>query len=88
MEIPFLQDIIIIFSLSIIVLFVCHQIRIPPIVGFIITGLLIGPHGLAVVKSVDEVEILADIGIIILLFTIGIEFSVKNLLTIKKSAIL
>ena len=88
MEIPFLQDIIIIFSLSILVLFVCHQVRIPAIVGFIITGLLIGPHGLAVVKSVDEVEILADIGIVFLLFTIGIEFSVKKLLDIKKSAIL
>jgi len=88
MEIPFLQDIIIIFSLSIIVLFVCHQIRIPPIVGFIITGLLIGPHGLALIKSIDEVEFLADIGIVFLLFTIGIEFSIKNLLQIKKSALL
>jgi len=88
MEIPYLQDIIIIFSLSIAVLFVCHLLRIPAIVGFIITGLLIGPHGLAVVKSVDEVEILADIGIVLLLFTIGIEFSVKKLLHIKKSAIL
>jgi CPA2 family monovalent cation:H+ antiporter-2 len=88
MEIPYLQDIIIIFSLSIAVLFICHQVRIPAIVGFIITGLLIGPHGLAVVKSVDEVEILADIGIVFLLFAIGIEFSVKKLLNIKKSAIL
>ncbi len=88
MEIPFLPDIIIIFSLSIIVLFICHQIRIPPIVGFIITGILIGPHGFALIKSVKEVELLAEIGIIFLLFTIGIEFSIKNLLQIKKSALL
>ncbi|MDY6863256.1 MAG: cation:proton antiporter [Thermodesulfobacteriota bacterium] len=88
MEIPLLKDIVIIFGLAVAVIFVCHRIKIPAIVGFLITGLLAGPHGLKLVRAVHEVEILAEIGVILLLFTIGIEFSLKNLLKIKKSVLI
>lgn len=85
MEIPLLKDIVIIFSVSIVVLYLCHQIKIPVIVGFLLTGVLIGPRGLGFVKSVHEVEVLAEIGIVLLLFTIGIEFSFKKLLQAQKT---
>lgn len=88
MEIPLLKDIVIIFGLSIVVLFICHRFRIPTIVGFLLTGILAGPHGLRLVKAVPEVEILAEVGVVLLLFTIGIEFSLKNLLQVKKSVLL
>ncbi len=84
MQIPLLKDIVIIFGLSIIVLFIFHRLKIPSIVGFLITGILAGPHGFRLVNAVHEVEILAEIGVIFLLFTIGIEFSLKELLRIKK----
>jgi CPA2 family monovalent cation:H+ antiporter-2 len=87
MEIQLLKDIIIIFGLSIVVLFICHRIRVPAIVGFLLTGILAGPHGLGVVKAVHEVEFLAEVGVVLLLFTIGIEFSLKNLSQIKKSVL-
>ena len=48
------------------------------------TGILAGPRGLRLIKAVHDVEILAEIGIVLLLFTIGIEFSLKKLLQIKK----
>jgi len=88
MEIPLLKEIVIIFGLSIVVIFICHRIRVPEIVGFLLTGILTGPHGLGLVKAVHEVEILAEIGVVMLLFTIGIEFSLKTLLQIKKSVLL
>ncbi len=88
MEIPLLNDILIIFALSIAVLFVCYQFRVPAIVGFLVTGILAGPHGLGLVKAVHEVEILAEVGVVLLLFTIGIEFSLQRLLQIKKSVLL
>jgi CPA2 family monovalent cation:H+ antiporter-2 len=88
MEIPLLNDIIIIFGLSIVVLFICHRFRVPTIVGFLLTGILAGPHGLRLIEAVHEVEILAEVGVVLLLFTIGIEFSLKNLLRIKKSVLL
>ncbi len=83
-----LNDVLIIFSLSVGVLFICHRIRIPAIVGYLITGVLAGPYGFGLVHGVHEVEVMAEVGVVLLLFTIGIEFSLKNLLIIKKSVLL
>ena len=80
MELAFLRSIIIIFGLSIVIILVFHRLRIPTVIGFILTGLLVGPHGLGLVKTVGEVNNLADIGLILLLFTIGIEFSPRSFL--------
>ncbi len=88
MEIPLLNDIVIIFGLSIAILFICHRLRVPAIVGFLLTGILAGPYGLGLVKAVHEVEILAEVGVVLLLFTIGIEFSLGRLLQIKKSVLM
>jgi CPA2 family monovalent cation:H+ antiporter-2 len=84
MHAPLLQDLVIIFILATIVLFLFHRFRIPAIVGFLLTGIVVGPHGLGLISSVADVEILAEIGVILLLFTIGIEFSLKGLLRIKR----
>ncbi|MEC7839534.1 MAG: cation:proton antiporter [Chlamydiota bacterium] len=83
-EIPLIQAITIIFVLSIVVLLLCHKIRIPSIVGFLMTGVLCGPHGLALVNEVIEVQTLANVGIVLLLFTVGMEFSVKRILEYKR----
>ena len=85
---PLLNDLIIIFCLSIIVLFLCHKLRLPAIVGFLITGIIAGPNGLKLIANIHEVEVLAEIGVILLLFAIGIEFSLKNLLMIKRAVFL
>jgi CPA2 family monovalent cation:H+ antiporter-2 len=88
MEIQLLTDLTIVLGLSIGVLFICHRIGVPVIVGFILTGILAGPHALSLVKMVQEVEILAEIGVILLLFTIGVEFSFANLLQIRRSVLI
>ncbi|PIU54076.1 MAG: potassium transporter KefB, partial [Deltaproteobacteria bacterium CG07_land_8_20_14_0_80_60_11] len=87
MPVPILTDLVIIFGLSIVVLFICHQLRVPATVGFILTGILAGPHLLGLVSAIHEVEILAEIGVILLLFTIGVEFSFANLLQIRQSVL-
>ena len=88
MEILLLNEIVIIFGLSIAILFICHRLRMPTIVGFLLTGILAGPYGLGLIKAVHEVEILAEVGVVLLLFTIGIEFSLGRLLQIKKSVLM
>ncbi len=85
MEIALLNDIVIIFGLSVVILFICHRLKVPVIVGFLLTGILTGPYGLGLVKAVHEVEVLAEVGVVLLLFTIGMEFSLEKLLKIKKS---
>lgn len=88
MHIPLLADITIIFAVSIGVLFLFHRLGIPSIVGFLLTGILAGPHGFGLVAADKEVEILAEIGVILLLFTIGIEFSLKGLWRVKRAVLL
>ncbi|MEJ2332675.1 MAG: cation:proton antiporter [Desulfobulbaceae bacterium] len=88
MEIKLLQDIAIIFGLAILVLQVCHRIKLPAIIGFLVTGALVGPHGLHLLKSVHEVELLAEIGVVLLLFTIGLEFSLKELFRLKRQVLI
>ncbi|MFC1730709.1 cation:proton antiporter [candidate division KSB1 bacterium] len=88
MEIILLKDIVVIFGMAIAVLFIGHKLRVPSVVGFLLTGIFVGPYAFGLVNSVHEVEILAEIGIVLLLFTIGIEFSLERLLQIKKSVLM
>ncbi len=84
MTIPLLPDIVSIFCLSIGVLLVCHQIKIPPIVGFLLTGVLCGPSALGLVQNPHAVELLAEIGVVLLLFSIGLEMSGAELMRLKR----
>lgn len=88
MELILLKDVIVIFALSIIILFVFNRLQIPVVVGFILTGILVGPQGLGLIQATDEVRNLADISIILMLFTIGIDFSVRNLLQIRRPVLI
>jgi CPA2 family monovalent cation:H+ antiporter-2 len=88
MHIPLLADIITILGVSIATFLVCSRLRVPAIVGFLLAGVLTGPDGLGLVKAVHEVEVLAEIGIVLLLFTIGLEFSLAKLLQIRQTVLL
>lgn len=77
------KDLLTILGFSILVLLVGYRLRIPPVVGFILTGVLSGPYGLALVRGTEDVNMLAELGIVLLLFEIGMEFSIKKLVQIK-----
>lgn len=83
MEVPIIKEIVIIFALSIGVLLLCHRLKLPGVVGFLVTGVLCGPHGFGLIKGIDDVQNLATIGIVLLLFTVGMEFSIKNIIKYK-----
>ena len=88
MDLSLLKDLIVILGLAIVVIFVCQKLKIPGVVGLLITGVLAGPNGLGLIEAIHDVEFLAEIGIILLLFTIGIEFSLGQLLQIRKTILL
>lgn len=85
MHFPLLQDLVILLVFSIIVVFILNRLKTPSILGFLITGALIGPHGLSLIRAVEEVEIISEIGVILLLFIIGLEMSIKQLISIRKT---
>jgi monovalent cation:H+ antiporter-2, CPA2 family len=88
MELQLFYDILVILSLSLLSVFVCNKIKIPAIVGFLIAGVVGGPYGLGLVYSQHAVEIFGEVGVILLLFTIGIEFSFSKLMRIKKNILI
>ena len=80
----YIFDIIIVLALAILVITIGTRLKIPGVVGFLLTGIVVGPYGLGLVKDAQMVEVLAEIGIIFLLFTIGMQFSFKTLFEMKK----
>lgn len=84
MELSLLKDIVIIFALSTLVNLIFTRIKVPTVVGYLMTGIIAGPHLLGLVHSEHQIELLAEIGVILLLFTIGMEFSLKHLLKIRR----
>ncbi len=84
MEVRLLGELTTVFGLSIGIIYACHKVRVPPIVGFLITGVVVGPHGLGLISAAHEVELLAEIGVVLLLFSIGMELSLGELIRLKK----
>lgn len=78
-EVMVLSDLLMIFVVSIIVVFVFQKLRLPSVAGFLVAGTLVGPHGLNLISDREQVHLLAEIGVMLLLFTIGIEFSLTHL---------
>ncbi len=79
----FLRDLVVLFALAILVVIACYRIKIPPLVGFLITGVLAGPSALQLIRDQHSVEILAEVGVVLLLFSIGLEFSLESLLRLR-----
>jgi len=79
-EITILRELIILLAVSLPITFLFHKMRLPALVGFLITGVLIGPHGAAFITETRAVERLAEIGVVLLLFTVGLEFSIADIM--------
>lgn len=78
------EDLLIILLVSVPVAFACLRLKLPLLVGLMLTGIVIGPYGLGLIKELEAIEVLAEIGVMLLLFTIGLEFSLKRLSEMKR----
>lgn len=81
---PIFDDLLLILIAAVPIVFLCHRLRLPTLVGFMLTGIVIGPYGLGLIKELEAIEVLAEIGVILLLFTIGLEFSLNRMLEMKR----
>lgn len=82
-----LKDLAVIFAVSVLVILVFHRLRLPALPGFIVAGMLLGPKALGLVADTHRVEGLAEVGVILLLYTIGIEFSLSRLREMARQVI-
>jgi CPA2 family monovalent cation:H+ antiporter-2 len=81
---PFLRDFLVILAAAVLVIFVSRPLRLPSVVGFLLTGLLIGPTGLDFIHDRQQIEVFAELGVVMLLFFVGLEFSLAHLRAISR----
>ena len=79
-----LRDVLVIFLVAIPIVLIAHRMNLPSIVGFLLTGIVIGPEGLGLISDAARIDLLAEVGIALLLFHVGLEFSAGNLKGLKK----
>ena len=84
MDLYVLAEFVIVLAASVLIIFLSHKLRLPSVVGFLLTGVLIGPGGLSLVKNTATVDVMAEIGVVMLLFTIGLEFEPARLKRIQR----
>jgi CPA2 family monovalent cation:H+ antiporter-2 len=78
-ELSLLADMAIVLAVALFGALIARSLRLPIIVGYLLVGVAIGPYGLHLIHNVADVETLATIGVVLLMFTLGIEFSLKTL---------
>ncbi|MEE2777792.1 MAG: cation:proton antiporter [Acidobacteriota bacterium] len=81
----FLREAVLLLASAVVVVVVSVRLRVPPIVALLVTGVLIGPHGFGLVSVVEEVELFAEVGVALLLFTIGLEVSIERLRRLRRA---
>ena len=87
-ELGLLADLVTILIAALIGGMVARRLKLPVILGYLVGGIAVGPFGLRLVSDVGQIETLATIGVVLLLFTLGIEFSLKTLRQMGKVALL
>jgi CPA2 family monovalent cation:H+ antiporter-2 len=85
MNLMIFKELVILLAASVLIIFISHRIRLPSVVGFLLTGILIGPGGFSLVKDTETIDVLAEIGVIMLLFMIGLEFTLDRLKRIQRN---
>ncbi len=75
-----LGDLVILFAAALPIVVVFQRLQLPTVIGFVIAGAAIGPHGLGFIAESAHVESLAEVGLVLLLFVVGLELSLRELL--------
>ena len=79
-----LQDLVVLLAAAVLVVAVVQRLRMSPVLGYLMAGAIVGPFGLGVVSEVEGAQAFAEIGVVILLFTIGLELSFERLRALRR----
>src|SRR6267143_1561758 len=80
-----LQSVLVLLASSVIAVAVCRSLQLPPMIGYLVSGLALGPHALGLVSDIEETRRLAEFGVVFLMFSIGLEFSLPKLLAMRRA---
>jgi CPA2 family monovalent cation:H+ antiporter-2 len=87
LERTFLRDLVVVLASSFPVLWVCRRLKLPQIVGFLVTGVVLGPHALGWVRETARVEAVAEFGVALILFFVGLEFPLRRLRALGRTSL-
>jgi len=82
-----LSQILILLAGSVAVLTLVRRFALPPILGYLVLGMILGPHALGLASDADAVQLLAEIGVVFLVFTLGLEFSFARMIAMKREVL-
>src|SRR5512141_13253 len=83
----FLSQILILLAGSLLVLSLVRRFALPPILGYLVVGMLLGPHALGLATNDEAIRVLAEIGVVFLVFTLGLEFSFARMIAMKSEVL-
>ena len=79
-----LQSVLVLLASSVLAVALCRRLKLPALVGYLVTGLALGPHALGLVSNREETQHLAEFGVVFLMFSIGLEFSLGKLRSMRR----
>jgi len=79
-----LPSVLILLASGVAAVVLCRSLRLPPMIGYLVTGLVLGPHALGFVADREAIHTLAEFGVVFLMFSIGLEFSLPKLITMRR----
>ncbi|MDD2707827.1 MAG: cation:proton antiporter [Verrucomicrobiae bacterium] len=88
MEAGFLQALVLAFLAASVIAALMHRLKQPPVMAYLLVGLLIGPSGVGLIRDVHNVQALAEVGVIVLMFSLGVEFSMAQLKRLWRPALI
>jgi CPA2 family monovalent cation:H+ antiporter-2 len=78
-----LDDILILLASAVVAVALFRRLALPPILGYLLVGLLVGPHALGLVADTEGTRFIAEFGVVFLLFMLGLEFSLPQLVSMR-----
>ncbi len=79
-----LLHIVLLLALAVVIVSISRRLHFPPILSYIIVGIIVGPYGFGIIDQEENITLLAELGIVFLLFSIGLEFSLSQMLAMRK----
>ena len=79
-----LTSVLLLLASSVIAVALCRALKLPALLGYLVTGLALGPHALGFISNREETQHLAEFGVVFLMFSIGLEFSLGKLRSMRR----
>jgi CPA2 family monovalent cation:H+ antiporter-2 len=83
-DIAYLNELFILLVSAILVVATLHRLRASPVLGYLAAGIVVGPHGFALISDSENLAALSELGVVFLLFTVGLDLSLDRLRTMRR----